>query len=429
MSNDGPMKPAQRFSRYSRASYEDVAPLPPQQDEPSLTELTQRALNGERIPRRPGPRGKDLSGFPENGAGETLAPVNVDQPPPPETQVWDDETPYEENRNGTSRIRRTKYREMVGPPVADPMHEARSDIEPAAVELEKSANRDATAHKRADMLGSGTLQAASSTRERKRKARKENSRKRMDAVKASARSARAKAIPALMNSGLWLAKNLRRREIRRRYNRLLVFGHTRVGDRKLEPLFFVPTRKAEVIDPAPARGIHYDGPVPSKAFDWVMSVMPGDLREFAFIDVRAGRGRTSLLAAKHNFKQIIAYEYDPETFDDLQMNIAQYPRSRMVCRNIDAHRGDVDGIVMPDRPCIVYFSNAWREPMIEGVIDYVSGTYRQSPRRIYVILENVAADTALSQNNLFDLIEPPLAQRVKLRLFSPMDFRIYRSVA
>jgi hypothetical protein len=269
---------------------------------------------------------------------------------------------------------------------------------------------------------------AAEVKAKRRETRREKTRAAGDAVKSTSLTLRRKVGPLLISSGMWLAQNLRRREIRRRFSRLLAFGHAHLTDRKTEQLFFVPTRMAERFDPAPDRGIHYDGPVPVKAFEWIMSFMPDDLREFAFIDVRAGLGRTSLLAARCNFKRIVAYEYEPKLFDDLQMNIAQYPRSRMVCRNIDARRGDIDGIVLPDQPSIVYFSNAWREPMIEGVVNYISDTYRQSPRRIYIILENTAADTAIEQSNIFDLVEAPIAERLKLRLLSPMDFKVYRSV-
>ncbi len=190
----------------------------------------------------------------------------------------------------------------------------------------------------------------------------------------------------------------------------------------------MPTTKSAVINPAPDRGIHYDGPVPSAVFNWIMSAMPEDLRQFAFIDIRAGRGRTSLLASKWKFNRILAYEYDPQVFDDLQMNVAQFPRSLMACRRIDCHRGDVDGIALPVQPCIIYFSGAWRERMIPGVMDYVRDTYRQSPRPIYVVLENADDETALAEDKVFERIEAPLTQRMKIKLFSPMEVRIYRSV-
>ena len=241
-------------------------------------------------------------------------------------------------------------------------------------------------------------------------------------------AARSKAGPALVNSAFWLAHNLRRREIRKRYNKALVLGHTRLADRKLEKLFFVPTLKSQSIDPAPERGIHYDGPVPASVFNWVMALLPEDLRQFAFIDIHAGRGRTALLAAKRNFNRIIAYDYDAQIFDDLSMNIAQFPRSLMVCRNIDCYRGDIDGIRLPDQPCVLYFSGAWREQMIPGVMNYVAQTYRKSPRRMYVILENVSDDTALANDDILQKMEPALAERLKLRLLSPMDFKVYRTI-
>jgi hypothetical protein len=185
--------------------------------------------------------------------------------------------------------------------------------------------------------------------------------------------------------------------------------------------------KSQSIDPAPDRGIHYDGPIPAAVFDWVMSMVADDPRPFAFIDIRAGRGRTSLLAARRNFNRILAYEWDEPLYEDLRMNIAQYPRSLMACRNIDCYRGDVAGISLPDQPCVIYFSGAWREQLIPGVMNYVRQTFRQSPRRIYVILENVTEETVLGGDEIFGRLEPALAERLKLRLLSPMDFRVYRT--
>jgi hypothetical protein len=77
---------------------------------------------------------------------------------------------------------------------------------------------------------------------------------------------------------------------------------------------------------------------------------------------------------------------------------------------------------------VIYFSGAWREQVIPGVMDYVRETYYKRPRRMYVILENVADDTAIPVDDVFQKLEPGLTERLKLRLLSPMDFRIYRSI-
>jgi hypothetical protein len=410
MSNEGPDKTAQRFSRYSRSNFEDIASSRATTDA-SMAEITARALSGLH---RVSARSEPMRG-------------GWDQPPPPEpTAFWrEDERP-------------APAQPVAPSPAAAPAQPPAERISDAAVAPQTGSDetlRDMPAKRLSrempaepPIVEDPKLEpvvefSVASAPEPQEKGPGLTAR----AAANTATLAREKAVPALTKAAFWLAQNLRRREIRKRYNRLLVFGHTRIADRKIEELFFVPSRKAEMIEPASDQGIHYDGPVAASAFHWVMSMVPDDLRQFAFIDVRAGRGRATLLAAGYGFKHIHAYEWDAETFDDLGMNVAQYPRSRMVCRKIDCHRGDVDGIALPDQPCVIWFSGAWREHLIPGVMDYVQDTYRQSPRRIYVVLENVAPDTGLRQDAVFDAVEPPLSEKLKLRLLSPVDFKVYRS--
>lgn len=398
MSSDESGRPVQRYSRFSRSIYEDAAPpVPP--EEPSLADIAERALRATHVappPRRPSTQ----------DAGEYR------QPPPPEPSPHWSEPPRQQASKAPPPpppIRLDEFRPAFGreaPLAASKPEAAPIRAEHRLAEPPKLRPVPDTAHQPSQPQPPAEPGAMSR----------------------AIHAARAKAGPALVKSAFWLAHNLRRREIRKRYNKALVFGHTRVADRSLEKLFFVPTLKGQRIDPAPERGILYDGPVPASVFNWVMAQIPVELRHFAFVDIRAGRGRTSLLAAKCEFNRIIAYEYDPELFDDLSMNIAQFPRSLMACRNIDSYRGDLDGIRLPDQPCIIYFSGAWREQVIPGVMNYVRETYRKHPRRIYVILENVAEDTAIQADDIFQKLEPGLAERLKLRLLSPMDFRLYRTI-
>lgn len=407
MTTDGPRQNSQRFSRFSRANLDDVLPPPPR-EEPSLTDIAIRALNGHP---EPSPRGRP--------------PVDGwHQPPPPEPEPgthWReaDETPRQQGRSLNDQRPQARPGAPMQPVDLDePSPRQLRDAPPAPPRQERPPSHPAAE----------ATPAAEPASRRKRKPEPDTGPKQPGAFSRALTAARAKAGPALVNSAFWLARNLQRREIRKRYSRALVLTHGKIVDRKLEKLFFVPTAKSAVINPAPERGIHYDGPVPSAVFNWIMSAMPDDLRQFAFIDIRADRGRSSLLASKWKFNRILAYEYDPQVFDDLQMNVAQFPRSLMACRRIDCHRGDVDGIALPVQPCIIYFSGAWRERMIPGVMDYVRDTYRQSPRPIYVVLENADDETGLAEDKIFERIEAPLTQRMQIKLFSPMDVRIYRSV-
>jgi hypothetical protein len=387
-------KPVRSFSRYSPSTLEDLGPRSSPQAEPSLAEVTARALNS----------------YPDAAPKATPAPVSGgwDQPPPPEpSQFWQDE------RNG---------RAAKAPEIAPPQPEARDlpKTPPSADEPEPLA-RTGPAHEiDTDAASEPETRTPGETEPKPAPVF-------MRVASQAAQAIRETAGPALMKSAFWLAHNLRRREIRKRYNRLLVLGHTRFADRYLEQLFFLSTRQTETIDPAPERGIHYDGPVPGAAFNWVMSQMPQDLRQFVFVDVRAERGRAALLASRYGFSRIVAYEWDAARLDDLEMNVAQYPRSRMTCRRVDCHRADLLGVTLPNQPCVVWFSAAWREPLIGEVMTLLRESYRQNPRRIYVVLENADAETGIGLDTIFDAIEPPLAERLKLKLLSPVDFKVYRS--
>jgi hypothetical protein len=241
--------------------------------------------------------------------------------------------------------------------------------------------------------------------------------------------ARTKIAPAMVRAGFWLAQNLRRKEIRRRYGMALALAHGRVIDRRLEQHFFIPSLKGERFAPDPKRGILYEGPIPASAFNWVMSVLPEDLREYAFVDFRGGLGRAMLLASQRRFECIIGYEFGAAAYDDLQMNIAQFPRSQMLCRNVECHRGDRTGVSIPDQPCVLYVANAWRdEEFLDGIMTYLGESYRHNPRRLFLILENVDEKVALPKDDIFYRVDLPLAEKLKLRLLSPMDFQVYRTL-
>jgi len=428
MSNDQRTKSTHRYSRFSRlrAEEETATPPPPEppQEDFSLAELTERSLNRYQQPAPSQPW--------EPAISQDNAPFHDsgwDQPPPPEPSAfWQGEA-----QEPPKRPPRIDPDQSFGvPDHPEPSPGSQNGSAQAAPSRDMRAPREDGENAGEAGASSRHMKMSKRRKTTEGKASKKDGPSAFTRMKATLKEKKAalqdKAVPAVANGALKIAQGLQRKEIRKRYNRLLVMGHTRVADRYLEKLFFVPSRTAEVIDPAPERAIHYDGPIPGPVFKWVMALMPDDLRQFAFIDIRAGRGRTSLLAARRAFKRILAYEYDEETFDDLQMNVAQYPRSYMMCRDIDCYRGDLDGISLPDQPCVIWFSGAWREPMLRGVMNYVRDTYRQSPRRIYVVLENTADDTQLEQDSIFDPVEPLLLERIKLQLLSPMRFRVYRSI-
>lgn len=213
--------------------------------------------------------------------------------------------------------------------------------------------------------------------------------------------------------------------LRRAYLRMLAPAHKLVRDRHIEKLLFRPS-------PATSRSLDerviYDGPIPGQVLDWIIEDLDVTLRECAFVDFRAGNGRTLLYAAMHDFERVIGYEYNAAAHENAQLNISQFPRTLMKCRDVECRRGDRADIAIPRQPLVLFFPNAAREKFMSLILDHVSASYRTNPRRMYVVMENAGDVSASGHDDIFYEAKLPLATSLKLKLFSPVDIRVYRSI-
>ncbi len=224
--------------------------------------------------------------------------------------------------------------------------------------------------------------------------------------------------------------------MRRSYLRALVPIHAMVGDRPYEKLLFKKSRpetangSREHLPGAEraASAVVYDGPIHAFVLDWVLSGLASDFRGYAFVDFRAGRGRTMLYASMRNFDRVVGFEYSQENLDDAKLNISQFPRSLMTCRDVECWRGDGSGITIPDQPLVLFFPNAYRERFMALILSHISASYRLNPRRIYVILENPSREPLAGQEDIFHEHKLPAAVRLKLKFFAPVGLSVYRSL-
>jgi hypothetical protein len=231
-----------------------------------------------------------------------------------------------------------------------------------------------------------------------------------------------------------LSHTLKPEELKRNYQKMLEVAHNRFVDSKLDPLFFVPThasgRQANAMSGAtPVSAAPSGGQAPQLVFDWALAALPQDLREFVFVDFRAGRGRNLLLATRRNFEKIIGYEFDAQTHDDLVMNVAQFPRSLMVCRNVECLRGDQVEATIPNQPAVLFFSNAQHEELLQPVLELAAASYRENPRSIYVIMFQPGPSLPSGAGEIFAPVPMALIDRLKLGALSPVKVALYRTSA
>ena len=248
----------------------------------------------------------------------------------------------------------------------------------------------------------------------------------------AARATLENAAKALVQTSRNHSRRVRMRDWSRRRLALLSVIHRQVFDRSTEQLLFCKTPPLEVYHIEETEGgveksFFYQGPIPQKLLDWALSALPEDLKRYAFVDFRAGNGRTLLLAARRNFEYAAGYAFDAEGSETLEMNLAQFPRTYLTCRDVRALRGDRDGVVIPAQPAVLFFPDGLSAGHLDIILSYATASLRLDPRPIYLIFENAGRECASEHMSFFEKASLPLLNRAKAFLFAPVSIAVYRS--
>jgi len=208
-------------------------------------------------------------------------------------------------------------------------------------------------------------------------------------------------------------------------------------DRGIERLFFVPAKGHIPLDeltidsPNLAFGHDYH-PVHRLSFNWAMAQIPDRLSDFTFVDYGAGRGRALLLAAMHPFRKVIGMEFAAELHDDATMNIAQFPRSLMKCRDIDCHLMDAVNFEVPENKGVFLFNDSFDIEVLETVLARITASYRANPRRIYLIfvrpLEAEQLDPLMERMVIFEPTGHTTSEKMRMQILSPDQVQIFRTL-
>ena len=245
---------------------------------------------------------------------------------------------------------------------------------------------------------------------------------------------RETVLPEIKRTSTRLKERTRPERLRRDYHDKLLRLHERVLDRSVERLFFVPTAPSVPLKGLTVIGSHRDQghdyrPTPYFVFEWALSAIDFDFSRLRFVDYGAGKGRVLLLAAQHPFKAVGGIEFAEQLHDDAVMNIAQFPRSRMKCRNVECILEDAAGVATLDGEAVHYFFNPFSREVFAEVLNNIVTSYRAAPRRLYLVLVDPIATDLIEQSFVFTRVELPPAQRLRAKLLSPYEIAVYRSLA
>jgi SAM-dependent methyltransferase len=119
-------------------------------------------------------------------------------------------------------------------------------------------------------------------------------------------------------------------------------------------------------------------------FKEMISALPIDFKEFTFIDIGSGKGRTLLMAAAFPFFRIVGVELIPALHQAAQENAAQYAPGR----GIELLCQDASQFAFPSGRLVVYLFNPLPRISLKQLISNLERSLSTAPRPAWIIYHN-----------------------------------------
>jgi SAM-dependent methyltransferase len=126
-----------------------------------------------------------------------------------------------------------------------------------------------------------------------------------------------------------------------------------------------------------------------------------DFREFTFIDLGSGKGRTLLLASDYPFRRIVGVELLPTLNQIAQENLQKYRSESQKCFALESFCGDATAFAFPAEPMVLYLFNPFPESGLQRMLANLEQSLRQNPRPVCVLYHNPLLEHVLGESAAF----------------------------
>jgi len=125
-----------------------------------------------------------------------------------------------------------------------------------------------------------------------------------------------------------------------------------------------------------------------------------DFKEFTFIDLGSGKGRTLLMAADYPFRRIIGVELLPSLNEIARQNLTRYHSESQKCFAIESICADATAFDLPMTPLVIYLFNPFPEPGLRRALAKLKNSLQTKPRPTYVLYHNPLMEAVVNQAGL-----------------------------
>ena len=145
-------------------------------------------------------------------------------------------------------------------------------------------------------------------------------------------------------------------------------------------------------------------PTESLLFHEMLGALPAqadfDFREFTFLDLGSGKGRTLLMASDYSFRRIVGVELLPALHRTALDNLSKYRSESQKCFAIESICADATEFVFPVEPTVLFLFNPLPEPGLRSVIANLDRSLREHPRKVYALYHNPLLEHVLEESTV-----------------------------
>jgi SAM-dependent methyltransferase len=125
-----------------------------------------------------------------------------------------------------------------------------------------------------------------------------------------------------------------------------------------------------------------------------------DFRDFTFIDLGSGKGRTLLMASDYPFRRILGVELLPSLHEIAQENLRKYKSESQKCFALESIRADATAFPFPADPLVIFLFNPFPESGMRQVVANLGESLLAHPRPVYVLYHNPLLEHTLQESKL-----------------------------
>jgi SAM-dependent methyltransferase len=122
------------------------------------------------------------------------------------------------------------------------------------------------------------------------------------------------------------------------------------------------------------------------------------LRDFTFVDLGSGKGRTLLMASDYPFRRIIGVELLPSLHQIAQENVRQYKSASQKCFALESICADATDFPLPEEPLVIFLFNPFPESGMRQVVANLERSLRAHPRPVFVLYHNPLLEHTLAES-------------------------------